>query len=219
MTLSEQFWWDKTNNAIVYRGSNPNLKNMVVPVVSRMFYIQGFGVGSWITNVVVSNLVIACVTAPINNGTADGCGEFYYPAVDFAFATNCAVSACSIYGCAGTAVGNHWATCQNVCVNNSAIHDIGASGVSFPGSLACTFTDNLIYNCGTLCQGGVGIWGSKATQVYNNVVTNITGSGIAISSGSYSDKSDGSLIKNNSVLRAVKQLRDMGAIYFWSCTN
>lgn len=221
MTLSEQFWWNKTNNTIVYAGTDPSVKTMIVPTVSRIFYLQGFGAGSEITNIVISNLTVACTTAPINDGSKDDVATFYYPAIDFKITTNCALKNCTVHGCAGKGVGsdnyNGNFASDGLIISGNTIHDMGASAVGLEGVNNETISNNSIYNCGLNCQAGTGITGYKGATISGNTISNTVGAGIWVPTPS--GFSDGVKIWTNKVLGCAQQLRDYGAIYTIMTSN
>jgi hypothetical protein len=221
-----QFWWDKTNNAIVYRSlgnADPNGKTMIVPTTTRICKIQGYGVGYEITNIVITNLTLAVCNAAIGTGASDNFGENYNAAIFFSSALNCIVDGCTLYGLGGNAVGTeNWFNNWNVTVQNCVIHDIGASGIVFPGCTSCTASNNLVYRTGMICQGGLGIRGCLhgGTLITHNTITNTMSAGIAVQGDStYPNPAETPVITYNFINRAVQALRDMGGIYCGDVSN
>jgi hypothetical protein len=220
MTLPEQFWWNKTNNSIIYAGTDPSVKTMIIPTCNRMILAQGLSNLS-LTNVVFSNLTFACTTVPISSGVKDDVGSLYLPAIDFYYTTNgCAVKNCTVFGCAGQAIGNDNSHPASVMlVTGCTIHDIGVGGIVFPGTTGVTISSNNIYNCGNLCQAGAGIVGFNAANIAGNTISNIIGAGIWVILPGGGPKNTNVVIQGNKVIRAAQQLRDFGGIYSVMTTN
>jgi parallel beta-helix repeat protein len=214
MTQDNQFWWDKTNNVIVYRpptGEDPNAMSIIVPTTTRIAFLKGAWTGaSALTNVIITNLTFAVANARIGNGLKDDFGSYYSAAVACTFTTNCVIDNCRVYGVAGSGIGTDaWLNNFNMIVRNCIVHDIGAGGIVFHNGTACIISNNLVYSTGLLCQGGPGIRGSPflSALVTHNTVSNCSGSGIVIVAGT------NSVISYNYISRCVKALRDMGGIY------
>jgi hypothetical protein len=218
MTLPEQFWWNKTNNSIVYAGGDPTVKTMIVPTCNRIVLARGFA-GLELTNIVFSNLTFACTTIPIGTGVKDENGSLYFPAVDFYYTTNgCAVKNCTVFGCAGHGIGNeNTHPASLMAVTGCTIHDVGVGGIVFPFASGITISSNLIYNCGNLCQAGGGVVGGNSANIAGNTITNVTGAGIWIPAAGV--RNTNIVIQGNKIIRAAQQLRDFGAIYSLTTTN
>jgi hypothetical protein len=195
---------------------------MIVPTTTRIFKIVGYGVGSEVTNIVVSNLTFAVCNAKIGTGGSDAFGEGYNAAIYFNQALNCTVDRCTLYGIAGNAVGTeNWLNNWNVTVQNSIIHDIGAGGIVFPGTTSCVISNNLVYGTGFLCQAGPGIRGSQynSALITHNTITNTMGAGIAVQGGGYTTRAQNPIITYNFINRSMQALRDMGGIYCGCVSN
>ena len=223
MLSANTFWWDKTNSTIVFRpaaGVDPNTLDVVVPTTTRIIYLHGMTLGgSLITNVCLSNLTLACTTAALHDGTKKDAGQFYDGAVTMHYTTNCVVDGCTFYGAAnhaieggGTLYGGYN---YGLTVRNCAIHDCGAGGISLRGvGASVTITNNLVYNLrGGVTQTALGIGpvngGVGATNlILWNTITNLDGPGV------FSGLGQNHLVAYNIVDGCVRQLRDMGGIYF-----
>jgi hypothetical protein len=212
MTQDNQFWWDKTNNMIVYRppaGQDPNAMTIIVPSTTRMFYLRGQNSPNLLNNIVFSNLSLSVVNVTIGSGGQDDFGTGYNSAIAFVNCSNLVVDSCSIYAVAGYAIKSQSSLPSlNSCIKNCIIHDVGVGGVSLSGTTDGIASHNIVYNTGLLCQAGPGIVGSTyGARVDHNTITNCSGAGIV---ATYSSNA---VVSFNRVVRCVKALRDMAGIY------
>jgi hypothetical protein len=214
MTQDNQFWWNKTNNTVVYRppvGKDPNTMSIIVPTTTRIFFLKGTWTGgSALTNILLTNLTFAVANAPIGSGQKDDFGSSYSAAIACTYTANCVIDNCLVYGVAGSGIGTDaWLNNFAIIVRNCIVHDVGSGGIVFHGGTACVISNNLVYSTGLLCQAGPGIRGSPrlSTLIIHNTVTNCSGAGIVVVTGT------NSVVSYNYISRCVKALRDMGAIY------
>jgi hypothetical protein len=214
-----QFWWNKTNNAIIYRSPgnvDPNTKSMIVATTSRMLWVKGYSAASAVTNIVLSNLTFACAnTVCGDGGTADDYAKDNHDAIRFSNATNCVVDRCTIFGVAGNAIGNeNYSADWNLTIQNTTIHDVGGGAINLPGTTQTTVSNCLIYNTGLICQAGPGVLGfTYGGRVLSNTITNCMGAGVLMLAPGGGLWAQQTIVTDNKVIRCVKALRDMGAIY------
>lgn len=215
---NNQFWWDKTNNAVILQSaSDPSTAMAVVPVQARMWWFQGWSASAAISNIVISNLTFACTTTTVDGGSLQDYAQGQRDVIRFSNATNCTIDHCTFYGLGGNAVGNENSTADwGITIKNCIFRDIGCSAISFPGPSVAglVVSNNLIYNCGLVYAGAPGIlMGAVNNTICNNTISNCSGAGVLMLSAS------SGTIANNSISRCVTALRDMGGIYIDGSAN
>lgn len=218
---ANMFFWDKTNNTVVYQPTNgvdPNTLNIVVPTQRYLFYLSSAG------DVGVSNLVVKDIAFAVNTvyysdtvGAADYGSGVYNSAIYIVSPTNCVFDGVEVFCIAGGGVVVSTAGLGggNI-IRNCVVHDIGTLGFGWSG-YENLYTNNLIYNCGLFHQSGAGLLYSSRMQVVGNTFSNIVGA--AIGSVSSTSGNTNVLFANNLFIKCMKSLRDMGVLYGHNSTN
>lgn len=219
------FWWNKTNNSIIFKppvGKVPSSMSVVVPTSTKIIYLNGDTGGSVLSNIVVSNITLACTTAKLHDGSKKDPGQWYDGALSFKYTTNCAIWKCTIYACANSGIegGNSDGGFNyGMTIRDCIIHDCGAGGISMRGlGSGAVISNNLIYDIWGLTKCAMGICPpvgevSGTNYIVSNTVTNCDGPGI------YCAEGQNLFISKNRVGRCVRQLRDMGGIYVYGSTT
>lgn len=220
VTQDLNWWWNKTNNSIIYRppiGVDPNTQTIIVPTTSCLFYFQDNSPDFHAcTNCLLTNLTMRVTSVDLCY-IKDDHGLQNTAAIAFNGVTNVTISGCTFDCIGGVSVGKRLGAngsylASNI-VQNCIIRNCGYAGIGNIG-VGSTASNNLIYNVGLISQCAVGIYGFNRGFVYNNTLSNMNGCAIgAVTSA------NGCTVKDNWIVRSVKQLRDMGAIYFWGSTN
>lgn len=223
MLQNNNWWWNKTNNSIILRSSvDPNTIPVVVPTTTTILYFKGLAGDHGSTNCLVSNLTFRVTSAALVFGQDDG-GNQRDPAIKFLAATNITIDSCVFDGIGGVAIGRGQGSgiVYSNRVQNSIFRNIGACAVDVTGGGGCV-SNNLIGPTGLICQSGTGVKGGDNVKIVSNTITNIQNAAIMVISGSggYPDPGTiGATLEKNFIIRAMQQLKDMGAIYVQSMSN
>lgn len=219
------FFWDKTNSTIIFKpptGKYPSSMKVVVPSTSRILWIAGTYNASLISNVIVSNITFSCSTAPLAGGIKRDAGQGYEGALSIMCSTNCSIDKCIVYGSAGCGIEGGWSASgynNGLKIANCIVHDCGSGGISIRGNGGDNIiSNNLVYNIFGTTKRASGIVSAngyigRTNYVISNTITNCDGAAIYIGSG------NDCVISYNWIQRCMKQLRDMGAIYFIDASN
>jgi hypothetical protein len=223
MTQPGQFYWDKTQQKVIYYpigGKDPNTSTIIVPTTSRMWEIFGYTgtVGTFGTaphDVTFSNLNMRVLAAPVE--LEGGMGYLQDYASDISFTPNCGAGNITIQNCklgwgCGNGIGADFAGLTNFFLRDSEIGFTGGYGVSVKASSIgggrVVISNNYIHDGALLTDQAPGINVSTNATVIRNRVWNWTEAGIADQSGV-----DGCLFVQNDVSNCMQRNEDMGAYY------
>jgi hypothetical protein len=227
MTKEIQFWWNKTNNTVIFKpwaGKNPNSMTIIVPTTDTIVYITSSGGGASLAqNICFSNLTFSVSTATIGVGNKDDNGENYRGAITSVDTTNLVFDGCTFRGLGGHAIKSAYSgyVSYDTVIRNCVIHDLGVCGALLRTTHNAVATNNLIYNLGYLCQGAAGLV-SPPEGLFtadHNTITNVPSDGILVAGSLGNNTNLTAHVYSNWVQHVCTGLRDLGGVHLENGTN